>query len=83
LILSEFAGAAEELTDALLVNPYDPDSIADSIRMALEMRPEARAQRMRASREKIRRNNLERWSANFLSALTPETVLEPRSLAQA
>jgi trehalose 6-phosphate synthase/phosphatase len=83
LILSEFAGAAEELTDALLVNPYDPDSISDSIRAALEMRPEARAQRMHASREKIRRNNLERWSANFLSALAPETVLEPRSIAQA
>jgi len=83
LILSEFAGAAEELTDALLVNPYDPDSIADSIREALEMRPEERARRMRASREKIRRNNLERWSANFLSALTPETVLEQRSIAQA
>jgi trehalose 6-phosphate synthase len=83
LILSEFAGAAEELTDALLVNPYDPDSIADSIREALEMRPEARAQRMRALREKVRRNNLERWSANFLSALTPESMLEPRSIAHA
>jgi trehalose 6-phosphate synthase/phosphatase len=83
LILSEFAGAAEELTDALLVNPYDTDAIADSIREALEMRPEARAARMRALREKIRHNNLERWSSNFLSALTMETALEPRSLAHA
>ncbi len=83
LILSEFAGAAEELTDALLVNPYNPDAIADRIREALEMRPESRAQRMRALREKIRHNNLERWSANFLSALTTETALEPRSIAQA
>ena len=83
LILSEFAGAAEEMTDALLVNPYNPDAIADRLREALEMRPEARAERMRALREKIRYNNLERWSANFLSALTTETGLEPRSIAQA
>ena len=79
LILSEFAGAAEEMTDALLVNPYNTDAIADRIREALEMRPEARADRMRALREKIRRNNLERWSANFLTALTAETGLEPRT----
>jgi trehalose 6-phosphate synthase/phosphatase len=83
LILSEFAGAAEEMTDALLVNPYNIDAIADRLREALEMRPEARAQRMRALREKIRHNNLERWSANFLGALTTETSVEPRSIAQA
>src|SRR5271170_3474595 len=83
LILSEFAGAAEELTDALLVNPYNTDAIADRIREALEMRPEARAQRMRALRDKIRHNNLERWSGNFLTALTAETTLEPRRIARA
>ncbi len=83
LILSEFAGAAEEMTDALLVNPYNPDAIADRIREALDMRPEARTKRMRALREKIRHNNLERWSANFLTALTAETGFELRSIAQA
>ena len=83
LILSEFAGAAEELTDALLVNPYNTDAIADRIREALEMRAEARGERMRALREKIRGNNLERWSANFLTALTAETSIEPRSIAHA
>jgi trehalose 6-phosphate synthase len=83
LILSEFAGAAEELTDALLVNPYNPDAIADRLKEALEMRPEARATRMRALRESIRHNNLERWSANFLHALTGETAPEPRRIAQA
>jgi trehalose 6-phosphate synthase/phosphatase len=86
LILSEFAGAAEELTDALLVNPYNTDAIADRIREALEMRPEARAERMGALRAKIRGNNLERWSANFLTALTAETAettIEPRSIAHA
>ena len=83
LILSEFAGAAEELTDALLVNPYNTDAIADRIREALEMRAEARGERMRALRAKIRGNNLERWSANFLTALTAETSIEPRSIAHA
>ena len=83
LILSEFAGAAEEMTDALLVNPYNPDAIADRIREALEMRPEMRAQRMHALREKIRYNNLDRWSANFLRELTLETALEPLDIAQA
>lgn len=83
LILSEFAGAAEEMTDALLVNPYNTDAISDRLREALEMRPEARAVRMRVLREKIRRNNLELWSANFLGALTAETGLEPRHIARA
>jgi len=83
LILSEFAGAAEEMTDALLVNPYNTDAIADRLREALDMRPEARALRMRALRETIHRNNLEQWSANFLSALTAESSLEPRQIANA
>ncbi|HLX37656.1 MAG TPA: trehalose-6-phosphate synthase [Candidatus Binataceae bacterium] len=81
LILSEFAGAAEELTDALLVNPYNADAIADRLREALDMRPEARAQRMRALREKIQRNNLEQWSRNFLTSLTAESRIEPRRIA--
>ena len=79
LILSEFAGAAEELTEALLVNPYNPDAISDRLREALEMRPDERAARMRDLRHKIRSNNLERWSANFLTTLTSEFGLEPQS----
>ena len=42
LILSRFAGASHELTDALALNPYDTEELADSIRQALEMRPEER-----------------------------------------
>jgi trehalose 6-phosphate synthase/phosphatase len=78
LILSEFAGAAEELTDALLVNPYDADQIADGLKRAVEMGIEERATRMRAMREKVHRNNLEHWSANFLAALDPEGILVER-----
>jgi trehalose 6-phosphate synthase len=69
LILSEFAGAAEELTEALLVNPYDSDALADSIRQAIEMEPAEKAARLRAMRAKIDANDLRYWSARFLEAL--------------
>ena len=72
LILSEFAGAAEELTQALLVNPYDIDAIAARIKQALEMSPVERAARMHAMRTQVHHNNLEHWSGLFLSALAPE-----------
>ncbi len=72
LILSEFAGAAEELTDALLVNPYDADQIADRIKRALEMGETEKAARMSALRAKIHENNLEYWSKQFLSILAPQ-----------
>ena len=42
LILSQFTGASRELTDALIVNPYDIEQMADAIRLALEMPPEER-----------------------------------------
>ncbi len=69
LILSEFAGAAEELSEALLVNPYSVDQLADRIYQAVEMPPAERARRLGAMREKVHANNLERWSGSFLDAL--------------
>jgi trehalose 6-phosphate synthase/phosphatase len=69
LILSEFAGAAEELKEALLVNPYDMGAIASSLRQAVTMGEEERGARMAALRARVHGNNLERWSQNFLSAL--------------
>jgi trehalose 6-phosphate synthase/phosphatase len=72
LILSEFAGAAEELTDALLVNPFDVDAVAARIKQAIEMPIEEKRARMARMREKITRNNLEWWSESFLRALSPE-----------
>jgi trehalose 6-phosphate synthase/phosphatase len=70
LILSEFAGAAEELTEALLVNPYNADEIAERLRQALEMDAAEQSARMRMMRNKVQANNLERWSESFLSELT-------------
>jgi trehalose-6-phosphate synthase len=72
LILSEFAGAAEELTQALLVNPYDIDAIAARLKQALEMDPVERASRMHAMRVQVHRNNLEHWSDLFLDSLVQE-----------
>jgi trehalose-6-phosphate synthase len=69
LILSEFAGAAEELPEALLVNPYDIDQIAERIKEALTMPVEMKKERMGALRRRVHSNNLERWSSAFWEAL--------------
>jgi trehalose-6-phosphate synthase len=69
LILSEFAGAAEELTEALLVNPYSIDQIATTLKEAVEMPLEEKRLRLARLRERIESNNLDSWSGKFLSAL--------------
>ena len=70
LILSTFAGAALELTDALLVNPYDVQQLADSILRALNMPEDQEAERMLRMRRNVREHNVYRWAANLLSDLT-------------
>jgi trehalose 6-phosphate synthase/phosphatase len=70
LILSEFAGAAEELSEALLVNPYNADEIAERLRQAVEMDRAEQSVRMRTMRNKVEANNLERWSERFLAELS-------------
>jgi trehalose 6-phosphate synthase/phosphatase len=70
LVLSEFAGAADELTDALLVNPYDIDGTADAIHAALTMDPAERRRRMRGLREQVLANDVHRWVSTFLEMLT-------------
>jgi len=70
LILSTFAGAAHELSDALLVNPYDVSQLAESIHRALEMSEEEQARRMQRMRRTVREHNVYRWVANLLSDLT-------------
>ena len=69
LILSRFAGAAAELTEALIVNPFDPDEIADAMHTALTMRLEERQARHRALREKVWEATARRFSERFLAAL--------------
>ncbi len=69
LVLSRFAGAAEQLKDALLVNPYDLEGTAAAIHLALQMPLEERRTRHAALMETIRRQDVHWWCASFLSAL--------------
>jgi trehalose 6-phosphate synthase len=69
LILSEFAGASRELTDAIIVNPFDEEGLAEAIRQALEMPEEARRKRMQKMRDVVAENNIYRWAGKIVSAL--------------
>ena len=70
LILSTFAGAALELTDALQVNPYDVQQLAAAIHRSLEMPQEEQTTRMQHMRKTVREHNVYRWAASLLSDLT-------------
>jgi trehalose 6-phosphate synthase len=72
LVLSEFAGAARELADALIVNPYDTEQFAEAIRFGLEMDAAERRARMQRLGRQVDEHNIYRWAANFLSALAAE-----------
>jgi alpha,alpha-trehalose-phosphate synthase [UDP-forming] len=69
LILSQFTGAARELRDALLVNPYDIDQTAEAIRAALEMEPEEKQLRMHRMRRNIKEHNIYRWAGSLITEL--------------
>jgi trehalose 6-phosphate synthase len=70
LILSRFAGAAEECSAALLVNPYDPERVAGSIARALSMPLAERKERHEALYRAVARNDVNAWGERFLDALT-------------
>ena len=66
LILSSFAGASRELSEALIVNPYDTHAVADALERALLMPELEQRDRMRLMRELIRERNVYRWAARML-----------------
>ena len=69
LIMSEFAGAAGQLQkEALLVNPYDVEEVAETITIACEMPANERRRRMKALRRKVRKTDIFWWVDEFLSA---------------
>jgi trehalose 6-phosphate synthase len=70
LVLSRFTGACRELRDALVVNPYDTDEMAQSIHTALEMDGKERRARMRRMRQTIKDLNIYRWAANLIAELS-------------
>jgi len=70
LLLSEFAGAADELSSAVRINPHDIDGMKDAIIRAVEMPAAEQGRRMRALRKKVRENDVAEWSRSFLAALS-------------
>ncbi len=71
LILSRFTGASRDLRDALIVNPYDIEGMAEAIRVAFEMDPAERKRRMIRMRGHVRERNIYRWAALLLAELAP------------
>jgi len=69
LILSRFTGAARELREALLVNPYDIEDMAGAIKRAVEMSKEEQRERMARMRSQVREHNVYRWAALLLAEL--------------
>tara|TARA_A100001011_G_scaffold143128_1_gene151124 strand:- start:336 stop:2534 length:2199 start_codon:yes stop_codon:yes gene_type:complete len=69
LILSEMAGASKELFEALLVNPFDLNSMADSIYKALTMSLDEQKERNRSMQKRLRRYTVQRWANEFMRAL--------------
>ena len=71
LVLSKFAGAAERMTAALLVNPYSRDDISDLLRQALSMPRDERIARWRTLFDGIKADNIHHWWRSFLDDLSP------------
>ena len=66
LILSTFAGASRELSEALMVNPYDTHDMAETIEQALTMPASEQRERMRLMRDLVRVRNVYRWAGQML-----------------
>ncbi len=69
LVLSEFTGAARELVDAVIVNPYYIDGLADAIKSAIEMSSDEQQKRMAKMRDAVSYQNVYRWAAKILSEI--------------
>jgi alpha,alpha-trehalose-phosphate synthase [UDP-forming] len=69
LLLSQYTGAARELTDALLINPYDIDQLADAMLQAFNMPEKERRQRMARMRAQVEKNNIYEWGRKIFEEL--------------
>jgi len=70
LVLSEFAGAVDELTDAVIVNPHDPESLVAALQTAISMSPTEARRRMRRLRAAVASNDVHGWATSFIDRLT-------------
>lgn len=69
VVLSEFAGAADQLTDAVLVNPHDIDGLKAALLEAINMPEQEQERRMKAMRSQVRTHDVTRWADEFVAAL--------------
>jgi trehalose 6-phosphate synthase len=74
LVLSQFAGAAHEFTEALIVNPFDPDAIAEAMHVGLTMSLAERKERQAALKAKVFRTTAEVFCLRFITALETPTL---------
>jgi trehalose 6-phosphate synthase len=79
LILSQFTGASRELHDAIIINPYDADQLANAIHLALEMEPDERRSRMHRMRRVVRENNIYRWAGTLITDLIEIRIDQPNT----
>lgn len=70
LLLSRFTGAARELREAVIVNPFAPDDMAEKMRAAIEMPPDEMRRRMTLLRTQVRDHNIYRWAADIIKKLS-------------
>jgi trehalose 6-phosphate synthase len=82
LVLSQFAGAAQQLRDALLVNPYDAEDVTDALHRALTMSLEERRQRHARLAESVMREDVTHWRQHYLATLQ-QSLLRPRAFVAA
>jgi alpha,alpha-trehalose-phosphate synthase [UDP-forming] len=81
LVLSGFTGASRELRDALIVNPYDTEALADAIRAALDMDATERTARMERMRRVVKEHNIYRWAASLIAELSEIRIEQPDRIA--
>jgi len=70
-VLSEFAGAADELDEALIVDPHDIGGLKEALADAAAMNPAAQKNRMEHMRKVVVENDIKRWATSFIDAVKP------------
>lgn len=80
LVLSRFAGAAEDLQEALIVNPYDADAVARALQQAIRMPRDERRQRHATLLQRVRAHDVDYWRENFLRTLTDTHSHQPNAV---
>jgi len=82
LVLSRFAGAAQQLEEAIIVNPYDVVGVGEALQTALRMRARERKERWSAMFKRMMRENVKTWQEDFLKSLETPSTTAPRADAR-